>query len=191
MRRKRELCLIIRRIYDIFKLLYAMRAKQKYKGLIQMIQDWSREAADHTYVAWLMRHIGKVHRQASRSKMTFGSGKEPGQPIILMVLQEAAQENRAVSQNDLAQVLHVSDPTITASLKSLERQGYVAREPDPADMRRKLPVLTPLGEEVAMQSRKCVEQVSEVMLGGFTETEKEQLVAYLQRMQQNVEQLIG
>lgn len=156
-----------------------------------MTRDWSREAADHTSIAWLLRHIGKVHRQASRSQMTCGPGKEPGQPIILMVLQEAAQENRDVSQNDLAQALHVSDPTITASLKSLERQGYVAREPDPGDMRRKLPVLTPLGDEVATESRRCVEHVSEVMLDGFSAEEKEQIVAYLQRMQQNLEQFIG
>lgn len=156
-----------------------------------MIQDWRNEVTDHASVSWLMRHIGKVHRQASRSQMAYGPGKEPGQPIILMVLQEAAEAGQSVSQNDLAQALHVSDPTITASLKSLERQGYVVREPDPGDMRRKLPALTPLGDEVATQSRRCIDQVSEVMLAEFSEAEKKQLIAYLQRMQQNLEQLIG
>lgn len=155
-----------------------------------MAQEWHQDVTDRASVPWLLRHVGKVHRQASRVRMSLDPGKEPGQPIILMVLQKAKASGTAVSQNDLAQVLHVSDPTITASLKSLERQGYISREPDPGDMRRKLPILTPQGEEVAKECRKSVEYTNDAMLEGFTEEEKKTLEMLLQRIDSNLQRII-
>ena len=156
-----------------------------------MKQDWRQNLSDHESVSWLLRHIGKLHRQAARVHMAFSPGQEPGQPVILMTLQSAEEAGRSVSQNDLAQLMHVSDPTITASLKSLERQGYISREPDPNDMRRKLPVLTPLGEQAAKQSRRSIEYVDEAMLGGLTPEEVETLSTLLQRVQANLRQMLG
>ena len=155
-----------------------------------MAQEWHQDVSDRASVPWLLRHVGKAHRQAARVRMSVTPGKEPGQPIILMVLQKAKASGTAVSQNDLAQVLHVSDPTITASLKSLERQGYISREPDPGDMRRKLPVLTAQGEVVAKECRRSVEFTNEAMLEGFSDEERDTLVRLLQRMDDNLQRII-
>ena len=155
-----------------------------------MDQQWNRDIVDESSIPWLLRHIGKIHRQASKTKMDFGPGKEPGQPIILMVLQKAKVTGQSVSQNDLAQALHVSDPTITASLKSLERQGYISRGPDPSDMRRKLPVLTEQGLKMAVECRKSVGYVNEAMLEGFSEAEKDTLSAFLKRLEDNLQKIL-
>ncbi|MBR6561614.1 MAG: MarR family transcriptional regulator, partial [Oscillospiraceae bacterium] len=113
---------------------------------------------------------------------------DPGQPVILMVMQDSEDMGNTISQNDLARSLHVSNPTVTASLKSLERQGYIERKPDPGDMRRKLPALTPLGKQAAGECRKCIESVSEEMLTGFSAEERQQLISFLRRMKDNLEQ---
>ena len=98
-----------------------------------MIQNWHQKETDHASVGWLLRHIAKLHRQVSKAKMPYRPGEDPGQPVILMVMQDSEDMGNTISQNDLARSLHVSNPTVTASLKSLERQGYIERKPDPGD----------------------------------------------------------
>lgn len=153
-----------------------------------MIQQWHQKETDHASVGWLLRHIAKLHRQVSKAKMPYRPGEDPGQPVILLVMQDSEDMGNTISQNDLAHSLHVSNPTVTASLKSLERQGYIERKPDPGDMRRKLPALTEQGKQAASECRRCIESVSEEMLGGFSEAERQQLISFLRRMKDNLEQ---
>ena len=116
----------------------------------------------------LLRRVDRLHKLALRNRLVSEVKAEPGQPVILMILEKAASSDYSVSQNDLAQALHVSDPTITTSMKSLIRQGYVSREQDPADRRRMLPKLTPQGEEAAKKCRRCFNKVNAEMLDGFS-----------------------
>ena len=138
----------------------------------------------------LLRRIDRLHKQSIRNHLAAEVKAEPGQPIILMILEKAKQAGYSVSQNDLAQALHVSDPTITTSMKSLARQGYVSRTQDPADRRRMLPVLTPLGEEAAKKSRRCFNKVNAEMLDGFSKEEEDQLLEMIRRIVANLEKSI-
>lgn len=138
----------------------------------------------------LLRQIDRMHKLALRTKLANEIKTEPGQPVILMILEKAGQAGYAVSQNDLAQALHVSDPTITTSMKSLARQGYVNREQDPTDRRRILPTLTPQGEEVARKCRRCYNKVNSDMLEGFSKEEEKQLIDMIRRIVDNLEKSI-
>ncbi len=138
----------------------------------------------------LLRRIDRLHKQSLRNHLLTEVKAEPGQPIILMILEKAAQAGYTVSQNDLAQALHVSDPTITTSMKSLVRQGYVTRAEDPADRRRMQPTLTPQGEEAAKKCRRCFNKVNAEMLEGFSKEEEEQLLAMVRRIVANLEKSI-
>ena len=135
----------------------------------------------------LLRRIDRLHKQSLRNRLASEVKAEPGQPIILLILERAAQAGYTVSQNDLAQALHVSDPTITTSMKSLVRQGYVTRTQDPADRRRMQPTLTPQGMEAAKKCRRCYNKVNAEMLEGFTKEEEEQLLEMIRRIQSNLE----
>ncbi len=138
----------------------------------------------------LLRRIDRMHKLALRNRLLSEVKAEPGQPVILMILEKASQSGYTVSQNDLAQALHVSDPTITTSMKSLERQGYVTRAQDPADRRRMLPALTAQGEEAAKKCRRCFNKVNAEMLEGFTKEEEEQLLEMVRRIVANLEKSI-
>lgn len=138
----------------------------------------------------LLRQIDRLHKVALRNRLLNEVKAEPGQPVILMILEKASQANYPVSQNDLAQALHVSDPTITTSMKSLARQGYVTRTQDPADRRRMLPALTPQGEEAAKKCRRCYNKVNAEMLDGFSKEEEEQLLSMIRRIAANLEKSV-
>ncbi len=138
----------------------------------------------------LLRRVDRLHKLALRNRLVSEVKAEPGQPVILMILEKAASSDYSVSQNDLAQALHVSDPTITTSMKSLIRQGYVSREQDPADRRRMLPKLTPQGEEAAKKCRRCFNKVNAEMLDGFSKEEEEQLLSMVRRIVANLEKSI-
>lgn len=58
----------------------------------------------------------------------------------------------ALPQARLAAAFEVQEQTMSRTLVRLERQGYVRREPDPGDARRRLVVRTPRGAQVAAAS---------------------------------------
>ncbi|BDD82001.1 MarR family transcriptional regulator [Tsukamurella pulmonis] len=64
----------------------------------------------------------------------------------LVVLHVVAE--RPASQREIARVARVTDQTASRTVERLERSGYVAREPDPADERRKVVTATDAGRTV-------------------------------------------
>lgn len=154
------------------------------------MKERAQRARERGSLPWLLRDISKLHKQAVRVRQAFAIEEEPGQPLLLLMLARANRNNQSLSQNDLAHMIGVSDPTITASLKSLERQGYIKREADPNDLRRKLCVLTEKGEAIAERSRISLDYVDNGMLNGFSQEDKETLCNLLQRVVDNLTEII-
>jgi DNA-binding MarR family transcriptional regulator len=55
--------------------------------------------------------------------------------------------------------MHISTATMTSVLDTLERNGYVRRQPDPADRRRVLVDITPAAQALLDQVLPAVQQV--------------------------------
>lgn len=72
-----------------------------------------------------------------------------GRFIVMMLLLEkkGTECPRPTTPAELAELASVSRATITGLLDSLERDGYVRREPDPADRRQMSVHLTIKGQE--------------------------------------------
>ncbi len=64
----------------------------------------------------------------------------------------------------------------------LESKGWVRREADPADKRRKLLWVTPAGEEVALQMKRAVSKVQSRLLGPLSKSERDQLAGLLGKL---------
>ena len=64
----------------------------------------------------------------------------------------------------------------------LEAKGWVRREADPHDRRRKLLWVTPEGERVAQQLKRPVVRAQKRIVGALNESERDQLVALLAKM---------
>jgi DNA-binding MarR family transcriptional regulator len=70
----------------------------------------------------------------------------------------------------------------------LESKGWVRREADPNDRRRKLLWVTPEGERVAQQLKRPVVRAQKRIVGALSDAERDQLVALLAKMVSRYEQ---
>lgn len=85
----------------------------------------------------MLHRLNRAHRNAVTALMAQYHLQDVGNPMLLFILSKGLEEGAVLpSQKQLAQWLHVSPATVANSLKSLERGGYVHKEPDAQDARR-------------------------------------------------------
>lgn len=134
----------------------------------------------------------RARSNAVQAEMTARGVGDIGSPQILMVIRDLTRGGgHPPSQRELADRLHVSPATVAASLKSLERNGYVERSADPADARRNRLAITRKAEEALEAGRAVFRAVDEAMLSGFSQSEIEALNAFHSRMLENLYRIGG
>jgi DNA-binding MarR family transcriptional regulator len=75
------------------------------------------------------------------------------------------------------------DPATSGSvIGRLEAKGWVKREADPRDKRRKLLWTTPAGEEVALQMKRAVSLAQQRIVSPLDPQERDQLAALLAKL---------
>ena len=134
------------------------------------------------------RHLDHMHRAAMDSMMNQAGLGDLGQPMILMILSEKP-EGIVDSQRELANRLHVTPATVTASLKSMERGGYIQRLTDERDLRRKRIAITEKGRAAVTVLVSVLDQLDRGMYRDFTVQEREETAALFARMIQNLQQI--
>lgn len=135
----------------------------------------------------LSRQINQAHRAAvQRELVTAGLG-EVGHPMLLTILESTCGGTPEHSaQRELADFLHISPAAVANSLKSLEKGGYIRREPGQGDARRNRVSLTDKGEKAVEGCQRAFESVARRMLAGFSQEEQECLIAFRRRMLDNL-----
>ena len=130
----------------------------------------------------LSRSLNQAHRAAIQTELNAAGLEKVGHPMLVSILQSAEEDpgGQCQAQRELADLLHVSPAAVANSLKCLERDGYVRREPWPEDARRNRVILTEKGAAAVEGCRDVFRRVSARMMAGFTEEELQQL-AWLQR----------
>lgn len=107
----------------------------------------------------------------------------PGQLPILNIL----SHKEGLSQREIARCLRIKPPTVTVSIRRLERIGIVHREQDPQDQRVSRIYLTEKGKSITRQLRRQLEENERVMLRGFDSEEIDLVQRYLNQMINNIE----
>lgn len=93
-----------------------------------------------------------MHRFSHRSKELFGKYHlNKSHAGILFTL----HVNHALSQKELAKKLNVTQPSITACIQKMEKDGYISRRPDERDQRI-------LRLELTQKGKDCIEDVQRV-----------------------------
>ena len=142
----------------------------------------------------LGRQLTQVHRAALQRELETAGLGEIGHPVLLSILESSfRREGRSCcpAQRELAELLHVSPAAVTASLKSLERGGYIRREPEERDARRNRVTLTEKGSAAVLECREAFERVFRRMTEGFTLEEKQWLISARRRMIRNLSRPAG
>jgi DNA-binding MarR family transcriptional regulator len=102
----------------------------------------------------------------------------PVQFAILNTLIDAPGEDQVT----LARNVAFDAATFGSVIGRLEGRGWVRREPDAADRRRKLLWVTPAGEAAALRMKRAVAKAQKRILGPLALNERAQLLALLERL---------
>ncbi len=134
----------------------------------------------------------RAHHNAHMAALADRGLRDIGSPHLLVTLSHYPDApDQAPTQKELADRLHIAPPTIAASLKCLERQGYVARRTDERDSRRNRISITQKGRDALASGMQAFQQVDDAMFRGFTPEEREQVQAFHRRMLDNLYQIGG
>jgi DNA-binding MarR family transcriptional regulator len=124
--------------------------------------------------------IRRAHQVAVAIFMeeTGGFDVTPVQFAILNALIDGPGEDQVT----LAAKVAFDAATFGSVIGRLETKGWVRREPDAADRRRKLLWITPQGKEAAAQMRRAVNKVQSRIVAPLEPGEREQLLVLLDKL---------
>lgn len=143
------------------------------------ISDRARRVKEavHRYICVSHLHHSAVEGRISRM------GFHHSQHRTLMHL---ARYEHIPSQKELADAMGISPAAVTAILKRLERDGYIARTVTDADNRRNEIRITESGRRAVEDSRAVFDSVDDAMFADFTDDELSLFTALLDRLQDNL-----
>ena len=109
---------------------------------------------------------------------TAGFDVTPVQFAILNALMDDPGEDQTTLSGRVA----IDAATSGSVLGRLEAKGWVRREADPLDKRRKLLWITPEGEQVALKMKRAVSRAQQRIVSPLDAQEREQLAALLTKL---------
>lgn len=124
--------------------------------------------------------VRRAHQIAVALFMAELSGEDVT-PVQFAIL-NAVMDTPGVDQVTLAGRVAFDAATSGSVIGRLETKGWIRRESDQADRRRKLLWLTPAGQEATVQMKQAVERVQANWLMPLSESEAQTLVALLAKV---------
>jgi len=121
--------------------------------------------------------------EARLKPLGFGVGHLP----VLVAL----RDGRASTQRDLARFAKIEQPPMAQMLARMERDGLIARTPDPADGRSRSITLTEAAQARLPDAVAVLLAGNQEALSGFTDAETVQLAALLTRLIANLDRIAG
>ena len=113
-----------------------------------------------------------------------------GQPLILSILSRQ-RDGTIDSQKELARLLRVSPATVTVSLKSMERDGYVKKLVSEDDLRCKPIAITEKGRKAVKIIDEVFASLDHGMYRGFSTEEQEMISGFYRRIIDNLDAVMS
>ena len=136
--------------------------------------------------AWGLRSLDHMRRRAGNYAMADMPLQDPAQHMMLVNIFRFSEHGQRPSQRELAASMHLSPATVTATLKLLERSGYVRRIADDKDQRINRVALTESGEALMREGMRRMDALDDMMQEGLTSEEHEILCRCLSKMRDNL-----
>lgn len=95
-------------------------------------------------------------------------------------------ENEYLTQLELVNITGLKAPTISITLRNMEREGIVRREKNDNDRRETHVFITEKGKEMNAKMLEALDRAEKLMLVGISEKEKETLIKILGKMKNNL-----
>ncbi|MCH5206960.1 MAG: MarR family transcriptional regulator [Oscillospiraceae bacterium] len=95
-------------------------------------------------------------------------------------------ENASLTQLELVKITNLKAPTISITLRNMEREGIVKREKNDSDRRETHVAITDKGKKMYTKLLAAIEKAEQVMLKGLSEKELKSVAAALDKMSANL-----
>ncbi|WP_457637806.1 MarR family winged helix-turn-helix transcriptional regulator [Oceanithermus sp.] len=122
-----------------------------------------------------VRLMNRLRRWRAASSLPPGVKISPA----LMPLVDYLAEHPGSSVGEVAAAMGLSAPTVSVSLRRLERMGLIERRPHPKDHRAVQLYLSRSGLELQRQVRRFRQRLAEAILEGLEPGERDQLLRLL------------
>lgn len=129
-----------------------------------------------TRVSYLVKRLERAIR-SEMDRWASDAGLTALQYTALTVL----QRHPGMSGAELARRSFVTAQAGSEMIATLDRKGFVAREPDPNNRRILRVVLTPAGEEIVGECSQWMDRIEERMLSGLTPRQADLFRQHLER----------
>lgn len=130
----------------------------------------------------LLLLVTRLHHSEIERRVT-SLGIHHSQHRMLMRLAHPDLPN---SQRELADAMNISPAAVTATLKALEKEGYITRTMGNDDNRRNTVRITEKGLNKVEESHRIFDAMDRASFAGFSDEELSQLTAMLHRMADNI-----
>ena len=115
------------------------------------------------------RKITKIAREAEHIVLLAMRGENLGTAEIDCI--HAVRHHPGITQTELAQMLNTDKPAITRRTASLERKGYLRREPNPEDGRSQLLYATEQAEGLRNAKAEAESAFYDYLMAGLDEAQ--------------------
>ncbi|MET8041640.1 MarR family winged helix-turn-helix transcriptional regulator [Micromonospora sp. NPDC005215] len=113
-------------------------------------------------ITWLL------HRAAQRMHVVTGEQAERhGLQLRDYIVLSALDKTPGLTQVELARALGLDKTTLMTQLDRLEQGNLVVRHSDPQDRRRRIPEITPAGDNVRAEVARASEEAERNTMAGF------------------------
>ena len=126
------------------------------------------------------RQITKIAREAEHLVLLAMRGEDVGTAEIDCI--HAVRHHPGITQTELAAALNTDKPAIARRTASLERKGYLRREPNPKDGRSQLLYPTPQAEGLRNAKAEAENAFYNYLLAGLDEAERAAFLAALGKL---------
>ena len=116
------------------------------------------------------RKITKIAREAEHIVLLAMRGENLGTAEIDCI--HAVRHHPGITQTELAQMLNTDKPAITRRTASLERKGYLRREPNPEDGRSQLLYATEQAEGLRNAKAEAESAFYDYLMAGLNEEQQ-------------------
>lgn len=100
-------------------------------------------------------------------------------------------EQDGMTQLELVNLTHLKAPTISITLRNMEREGIVRREKNDIDRRETHVYITDKGREMHKKILEAFDRAEELMLEGVTDREMSSVRKILTKMTENLTRELG
>lgn len=116
------------------------------------------------------RKITKIAREAEHIVLLAMRGENLGTAEIDCI--HAVRHHPGITQTELAQILNTDKPAIARRTASLERKGYLRREPNPEDGRSQLLYATEQAEGLRNAKAEAESAFYDYLMAGLDEAQQ-------------------